>query len=172
MSLETESEKNLIFFSPSKGKMSLSQVVWDIVGFINEEPEETYSVVIGTDSQTRRVQGKTEIDFVTAVVVHRVGTGGRYFYIRDRQRGNPVLRQKIYTETLNSLSLAGLFVPMLRGVIPEKKYSLEIHIDVGSQGITRDMIREVVGMVTGNGYVAKTKPDSYCASVVADRHTG
>jgi uncharacterized protein len=51
------------------------------------------------------------------------------------------------------------------------KYDLEIHIDVGPLGPTRDMIREVVGMVNGNGYVAKTKPDSWGASSVADKHT-
>jgi hypothetical protein len=33
------------------------------------------------------------------------------------------------------------------------------------------MIREVVGMVNGNGFTAKTKPDSWAASTVADKHT-
>ena len=33
------------------------------------------------------------------------------------------------------------------------------------------MIKEVVGIVTGNGYVAKTKPEAYGASYVADKHT-
>jgi predicted RNase H-related nuclease YkuK (DUF458 family) len=32
------------------------------------------------------------------------------------------------------------------------------------------MIREVVGMVVGNGYTAKTKPESFAASSVADKH--
>ncbi|MBU3957376.1 ribonuclease H-like YkuK family protein, partial [Patescibacteria group bacterium] len=38
-------------------------------------------------------------------------------------------------------------------------------------GPTREMIKEVVGMVNGNGFVAKTKPESYGAFVVADKHT-
>jgi predicted RNase H-related nuclease YkuK (DUF458 family) len=42
---------------------------------------------------------------------------------------------------------------------------------VGPVGKTRDMIKEVVGMVNGNGFVAKTKPDSWGASSVADKHT-
>jgi predicted RNase H-related nuclease YkuK (DUF458 family) len=33
------------------------------------------------------------------------------------------------------------------------------------------MIKEVVGMVTGNGFKARTKPESYGASNVADKHT-
>ncbi|MGD0523344.1 MAG: ribonuclease H-like YkuK family protein, partial [Candidatus Microgenomates bacterium] len=43
--------------------------------------------------------------------------------------------------------------------------------DVGPLGPTREMIREVVGMVNGNGFVAKTEPDSWGASKVADKYT-
>jgi predicted RNase H-related nuclease YkuK (DUF458 family) len=81
------------------------------------------------------------------------------------------LRDKIYTETLMSLNLAEKLVPGVRKMISPVNYDLEIHIDVGSLGQTRTMIREVVGMVTGNGYVAKTKPESWGASSVADKHT-
>ena len=70
-----------------------------------------------------------------------------------------------------SLKLAESLVPQIRKRISPAKYDLEIHIDVGPLGPTREMIREVVGMVTGNGYKAKTKPDSWGASSVADKHT-
>ena len=82
-----------------------------------------------------------------------------------------ILRNKIYTETLKSLETAEKLVPKLRDAISPAKYDLEIHIDVGPLGPTREMIKEVVGMVTGNGYVAKTKPESWGASSVADKHT-
>ena len=83
------------------------------------------------------------------------------------------LREKIYAETLESLNFALFFVPLLRRLIngDSPSYNLEIHIDVGEHGDTRDMIKEVVGMVTGNGFVAKTKPYAYGASYVADKHT-
>jgi hypothetical protein len=110
---------------------------------------------------------------VTAILVHRKGFGGKYFWRRKDVSNIHTLREKIYTETLESLSFALYFVPLLRrmlvGEIPS--YNLEIHIDVGEFGDTRDMIKEVVGMVTGNGFVAKTKPYSYGASSVADKHT-
>jgi predicted RNase H-related nuclease YkuK (DUF458 family) len=48
---------------------------------------------------------------------------------------------------------------------------VEVHIDVGAQGETRDLIKEVVGMVVGSGFQAKIKPDAYGASSVADKHT-
>jgi len=50
-------------------------------------------------------------------------------------------------------------------------FNLTIHVDVGPNGETRQMIHEVVGMIKGSGFAVKTKPDSYGASSVADRHT-
>lgn len=83
----------------------------------------------------------------------------------------PVLREKIYTETTKSLETAHELVPEIRRLISPSKYDFEIHIDVGPLGKTREMIREVVGMVNGNGFTAKTKPESWGASSVADKHT-
>lgn len=162
---------NNSFWSPTKGELSLVRVVEEISDFISQEPQRSYRVVIGSDSQTKRINGQAEIDFVTAIVVHRIGHGGRYFWTKERQRKKYVLREKIYTETLLSLQHAQLLVPELRKALPASRYDLEIHIDVGPIGPTREMIKEVVGMVTGSGYTAKTKPESYGASVVADKHT-
>lgn len=159
------------FRSPSNGPVSVSRVIKEIAEFVEEEPSSFYRVVIGTDSQAKRINGKSEIDFVTAVVVHRIGKGAKYFWRRDRVTKKPVLREKIYTETLMSLDLAQDIVPKLRAAVSPSKYDLEIHIDVGALGPTRDMIKEVVGMVNGNGFTAKTKPESWGASSVADKHT-
>ncbi len=163
--------KNGHFESPSKGTLSVPKMISEIANFVDEEPGSFYRLVIGTDSQTKSVNGKAEIDFVTAIVVHRQGRGARYFWRKDKVYMKPVLRDKIYTETLMSLDCAQKLVPKLRGAISPAKYDFEIHIDVGALGPTRDMIKEVVGMVTGNGFVAKTKPDSWGASSVADKHT-
>ena len=69
-----------------------------------------------------------------------------------------------------SLDAAQKIVPEIRKHISPTKYDFEIHIDVGPLGPTREMIREVVGMVNGNGFTAKTKPESWGASSVADKH--
>ena len=165
-------EKRYRFISPTKGELSVEKVISEIEDFINEEPRSFYRLVIGSDSQTKAINGKAEINFVTAIVVHRRGRGARYFWKKEKKYVKvPVLRDKIYTETTMSLEIAEEFVPELRKRISPAKYDLEIHIDVGPLGPTREMIREVVGMVNGNGYVAKTKPESWGASSVADKHT-
>lgn len=163
--------QNNVFHSPTKGILTTSNMVSEIASFIDQEPSRFYRVVIGTDSQSKSVAGHGEIDFVTAVVVHRKGQGARYFWKKIKKDKVPVLRDKIYTETLLSLETAQELVPLLRKTISPAKYDLEIHIDVGPLGPTREMIREVVGMVSGNGFVAKTKPESWGASSVADKHT-
>lgn len=163
--------KQTTFNSPTKGVLTTTCVISEISGFVKEEPGSFYRLVIGTDSQAKNTGGKGEIDYVTAVIVHRQGKGARYFWKREKINKIPVLREKIYTETSISLSVAEDLVPLLRKAISPAKYDFEIHIDVGSIGPTRDMIKEVVGMVNGSGYTAKTKPEAWGASSVADKHT-
>ena len=153
------------------GSVTIGKMIAEIASFVEDEPNGYYRLVIGTDSQTKRNNTHYQIDFVTAIVVHRRGFGARYFWKKDKVMKKPVLRDKIYTETMKSLDTAQELVPSLRAAMNHSNYDLEIHIDVGQNGPTRDMIKEVVGMVTGSGYIAKTKPNSWGASSVADKHT-
>ena len=161
-----------VFNSPSKGKLNLDQFVGEVVIFMAEDRKADYKLIIGSDSHTRGENGVRTIDFVTAIVIHRIGKGGRYFWHKVRKEKIFSLREKIYEETTLSLMMAEIIVPILKeAIIGLAPYELEIHIDVGEGGPTREMIKEVVGMVTGSGYIAKTKPESYGAYVVADKHT-
>ncbi len=159
------------FYSPSKGSLTVGKMINEIYDFVHEDPGSFYRLVIGSDSQIKSVKGEKEIDFVTAIIIHRQGRGARYFWNKDKVGRAPVLREKIYIETQRSLDLAEELVPELRKAISPAKYDLEIHIDVGPVGPTREMIKEVVGMVTGNGFTVRTKPESWGASSVADKHT-
>lgn len=163
--------KNGFFISPTKGKMTTEKVVADLLAFMDEDPESFYRLIIGTDSKSKKLNGNQKIDFITAIVIHRQGKGGRYFWQKKKKDGLKTLRDKIYTETLLSLGLAQKLVPDLKKNLNGQRYNLEIHIDVGERGPTREMIKEVVGIVNGNGFTAKTKPEAYGASSVADKHT-
>lgn len=163
------------FESITHGPLNALEVIEEIKNFLEKDPNGDYSLVIGTDSHEKAKassKGKT-ISLVTAVLVHKKGFGGKYFWCRNNAYNIHSLREKIYAETMRSLSFAIGFLPLFRerlnGTSPN--YNLEIHIDVGEHGDTREMIKEVVGMVTGNGFVAKTKPEAYGASYVADRYT-
>jgi len=160
------------FANPNLGKLDLNQVTQQIVQFIKTKPDYSYRLVIGSDSREKKLNGKKELNLIGAVVIHRQGKGGRYFYLKQKKKFPHTIREKIYTETLFSLKIAGRLLPVLNQRLNGKKpYELEIHIDVGRYGKTREMIKEVVGIVTGSGYQAKTKPESFGASKVADKHT-
>ena len=107
---------------------------------------------------------------MTAIIIHRVGKGARYYYRRFNKNYMHNLRQRIYYETYLSLEVAMMVAAKL-AENGDSRLNVEIHLDVGQQGETREMIREVVGMVIGSGFQAFIKPDSFGASKVADKFT-
>ena len=122
-------KKTLYFNNPTQGRVSFEEAVSSIVSFIQEEPDSSYRLIIGTDSREHWRGSSTQV-FVTALIIHRVG----------------------FKDELSD-------------------YKIEIHIDVGSNGPTRHLIRELVGMIESFGFIACVKPESFGASRVAHRHT-
>lgn len=156
---------NLKFNSYGGDKLTADEVVSEVIDFMNEAPSYVYRVMIGTDSQ---LYEKTKADFVTAIVVHRLGNGGRYFWRRDNLTGFHTLRDRMLREALMSLDIAKDILASLKSQqAPE--FSFEIHVDIGQNGETKVMIQELVGMIRANNFEVRTKPESYAASSVADR---
>ncbi|MDD4766863.1 MAG: ribonuclease H-like YkuK family protein [Desulfotomaculaceae bacterium] len=158
----------MYFTSPSKGKMRFSAMMDDIIQYIQDLPASAYKIIIGSDSMVRN-----DTCLVTAVVVDRLGKGARYYYHKKIKRKIKSLRQKIFYETALSLEVGGMVHKYFAdfGFDDHDDPNVEIHIDVSVHGDTKDLIREVVGMVTGSGFRAKIKPEAYGASTVADKHT-
>ncbi len=179
----------LKFISPTRGQLSFNLVLEDIFDFINENPRDKYKLIIGTDAAgnhtlTEAKRGEMsngiarksngQVEFISALIVYRIGKGGRYYWKRSLLDDIVSLRQKIYAETVLSIELAQMFLEEFGKIFSlgeNAKYDFEIHLDVGENGESRNVIREVVGMVAGNGFTAKTKPESFGAAKVADRHT-
>ena len=164
------------FLNSSFGlKLTIRQVVHEVIRFMNAEPGRRYKVTIGTDSE-RLSDGRA--DFVTAVVVHRVGNGGRYFWRRLELGKFHTLRDRIIKEVLISLDFGKEVLLELKrfsdgaaaNAQPPVRWDFEIHADIGENGPTKAMIQEVVGMIRAHNFEAITKPGSYAASNVADRH--
>jgi len=161
-----------MFNSPTKGILNLDETIKEIIEFINEFPKHEYRLVIGTDSQPN----KNSVDFVNAIVIHRVNSGGRYFWKRIHKEYNYKLQLKarIFTEANLSIELALKILPLVQkslidvsiAEIPE----FELHVDIGQKGKTKEMIKEIIGMVRGMGFEPKIKPHSYAASTIADKY--
>lgn len=147
-------------------KLNIKEVIAEVVDFMKADTKRQYKIIIGSDSQ--RLEDKSA-DFVTAIVVHRVGNGGRYFWRRFSLGKFHTLRDRIITEALNSIEVAKEVLETLKD-FETPAFSFEIHVDVGENGPTKEVIQEVVGMIRANNFEVKTKPYSYAASKVADRH--
>lgn len=154
------------FISPSRGDRNFLEMISDILEFIAEDTEGKYAIVVGTDSE----ELKKTAEFVSVVTVHRIGKHGRYFW--NKKRGIKVFdrHDRILKEAFFSLELAQRLVEVLRQKLNGMFYEFEIHLDIGHNGPTKQMIQEIVGMITGNGFTAKIKPEAYAATKVADRH--
>lgn len=154
------------FLNPTKGTLTLDEVVTDILDFVGTGPGDTFKVVVGSDSQNRYERGITM--FVTAIIVHRVGKGAKYYVMRRPSREIRSLRQRMFTEVSYSLLLCQEISQRLPELCGK---NMEVHLDIGEKGATKSLIKEIVGWVTSSGYTAKVKPNSFGASKVADRYT-
>ncbi len=155
------------FKSPTLGTLKLEHVLTNISEYIKAAPNYKYKLIIGTDSEAK--YGK-DVDFITAIVLHRVGAGGIYFWRRSLCSTFYTLKERIYQEAVISIEFAQDFFE----VIQDEEIlvcDFEIHLDMGKVGETREIINEVASMIRSSGFEVKTKPDSFGASKIADRYT-
>src|ERR1700679_2530698 len=121
-------ETNGDFFNSSLGaRLTAAEVVREIIAYMRAEPARHYKVTIGTDSLLLNTKNA---DFVTAIVVHRVGAGGRYFWRRFELGKFHTLRDRIIREVLISLDVAkDILSELKKSDLPE--FEFEIHADIG-----------------------------------------
>lgn len=155
------------FNSPTYGSIDQAQVVAHMRDFVQQKSDRDYRLIVGSDSLPGH---DGQVYLVTAIVLHRVGNGGIYYWQRKLSSKIHTLRDRMYAEAIASIAMAQRLeaIPELN---PLLQHHIEIHVDVGQDGPTREMIQELVGMIIAHGYEARTKPESFAASKVADRHT-
>jgi len=162
-----------VFYNLTKGKLTFEEVIKEILNFLQEKPNFFYEVIVGCDSSSG-----ANPSFPLVIVVLRRGNGGRFFFkkIYFKNRIFYHLRERVLQEVYLSCELALVLkenlekeIKKLNNRVPwEFKY---IHTDISETGLTKDMIKEVVALIKSNGFEAKIKPESFAASVVADRYT-
>ena len=159
------------FYNPTRGNLKIDQVIDEILGYIGDKPEKFYDVIVGCDSSS----GETP-DFPVAVVILRVGEGGRFFLkkISYKNRKFYNWKTRVLEEDFLSCELALFLRESLEKKLKDTSFNYQfryIHADIGENGDTREMIKEVTGLIRGNGFEPKIKPESYVASTVADRYS-
>ena len=152
--------KDTEFITGSGVIVTMSEAVKRIADFVADS--DNFTIDIGTDSQTT---DKTKI--VTAIVCCKERKGGIFFYHSSVVDKVPVLRNRIYLETGMSVECANQLIDLF--LENEMFYTISVHSDVGPNGKTRELIKEITGYVAAYGFDCKIKPNSIAASVVADK---
>ena len=164
---------NGYFYNPSLGNLPFESVINEIIKYVGVKEGGFYEIIVGCDSSSG-----TEPSFPVAVVVLRKGEGGRFFLkkISYQDRKFYSWKERVLQEVLLSCEMALLLKEKLETkmdglpLLPNYQFRY-IHADVGEHGATKDMIKEVVGLIRGNGFEPKIKPEAYVASVIADRYS-
>jgi hypothetical protein len=157
---------NDVFFSPTRGIIPLEEII-KLIGQTVTNYNGSYRLIIGTDSK----KYTDYLSYVSVIILYRIGKGGIYFYQRQKNGvGRYSLQAAIFQETALSLAIAAkvddLFKKM--GIID---LEIEIHSDIGNNGRTKKLIKEVVSWINALGFCAQIKPQSFGATNVADKHT-
>lgn len=153
------------FFTSDGERIGMDGMLESIRQFAAEKKGASYKIIIGTDSLGCNT---LTTDFVTALVVQRVGNGGKYFWRRLSNEKIFNFRDRIIKEVMLSLETSTNVLKILKQL--EFDFEFEVHVDVGTNGRTNSLISEVTGMIRGYNFPFKTKPESYAAMSVADKH--
>ena len=165
------------FYNPTKGNLPAREVIGELISYIQEKPEKFYDIIVGCDSSSGE-----DPHFPVVVAILRKGEGGRFFlkkikYPKSENRKFIHWRNRILQEVLLSCDLALILREDFENKIKELssqnlRYQFRyIHADIGENGQTKDMVKELTGLIRGNGFEPKIKPESFVASVVADRYS-
>ena len=162
-----------MYNSATYGTLSLEQVPEKIKDYYEKMKgfQTPFKLTIGSDSQTFDT-----LKLVNVIAVICEGHGGIFFYEITRLPRTSDVRQKLTTETNESLQVA----LKLTEIFEQDTYKdvrdnmqLSIHIDAGwnPNGKTKELIPELVGWIKGCtlNCAVEIKPNAYVASTIADK---
>jgi predicted RNase H-related nuclease YkuK (DUF458 family) len=151
-------------FKSAKGeKLTKERLIKEIENFILTDERFDYRILVGTDSE----YFDHKIDFVSAIVVHRVGHGARYFWKRQIFKSKFGLYERLWQEALLSLKIGQELLKILTS--KKLNFRFELHLDLGTIGKSSSSVKEIINLVRSYGFNVKIKPESYAASKIADR---
>lgn len=159
--------------------MSFSEVFDAILAFIESEPDHSYRLMIGTDSQVHPRFTR----FVTGIVILRQGKGA-WACLRkyDFPFRVDCLYTKISIETKLTEQIADYFTIERRKLLLNQlrpflslgaSFVMEGHLDIGKgkKSKTKIYVEEMMKRIEGQGMKPCIKPEAFVASAYANRYT-
>ena len=154
----------------------------DIVRIVKNDVEFDYKIYVGTDSQVHRK--KRKVCYVTCIVLHKEGRGGRIFINKEwgilppkppkvkgkRQQSAQLafLRKRLTNEVWRSVQTSF----NLQALLPANtEIIVDVDLNQSAKYKSGEYVQELVGMVTGQGFKCRAKPNAWAAMSVADRYS-
>lgn len=162
-----------MYQSATYGNLEIEQIPEKIKDYFEKMKhfDVPFKMTVGSDSQSFDT-----LKLVNVIAVTCEGHGGIFFYEITRLPRTNDVRQKLTTETNESLQAMMKLTEILEGdeyAELREKMSVAIHIDAGwnPDGKTRELIPELVGWIKGctTNCAVEIKPDAYVASTIADK---
>jgi len=134
-------------------------LVPDIRQYVADASADGRAIHIGTDS----LQCGRNTQFVTVVAVLTPHRGGRAAYTRVTVPRMTSLRERLLREVWLSVALGIELNDIVKG-------DLTIHIDANpvERHLSSKYLQELVGLVVGQGFQVKVKPEAWASSHAAD----
>lgn len=143
----------------SKWKALSGGKIEDLAAIVREATKGGQELHVGCDS----LQQGRYTQFVVVVVSHTPGKGGRVAYSREVVPRITSLRERLFKEVWKSVQVAMELSPSAGGPVT-------VHIDANPdvKHMSSKYLQELVGLVVGQGFAHKVKPESWAASHAAD----
>lgn len=164
------------FFNPTKGELTLTEMLEELLLWMTEDTVSRYEIVIATDSASD-IFPRFPVVVTARKFLGPSGKGGRFFVEKlfFGERRFHTFRDRIWEEAQCSVSMAALIRSGLKSLLEERGATVDyvlqdIHLDIGENGPTKAMITEICGFVTAHGFNPVIKPEAW-ATRIADRHS-
>ncbi len=150
-------------FKTAYGKnLTKELLINEIKNFILADGRYKYKILVGTDSENY----DDRVDFISVIVVHRVGYGARYFWKRVSTDKKMDIYSRLWQEANISLEISKEILDVL--VKEELNFEFELHLDLSTNGKSKSVVKEIINLIKGYGFEVKIKPEAYAASKIAD----
>jgi len=154
--------------SPTYGVVTNEEMLQLITNYTNQDFDAEYEITVGADSQTFKDKTK----YVLVVACRKVGNGGIFFYDISWHEKSKTLQHKIHKEVQMSLEIAELINKYVDELNRENVNFVQIDVDIGTSGPSKEFIREIRGWVEAMGdvpVVIKGEKIGQIATVVANK---
>jgi predicted RNase H-related nuclease YkuK (DUF458 family) len=131
----------------------------------------TSKIYIGTDSTTRKKNGKWVADYYTVVVIHRNGCNGCKIFgeITTEEDFNTNRKKPTYRLMNECYKVSAAYLELI-DIIGDRECEIHLDLNPNKKFVSSLVVEQAIGYIKGTcNIIPMVKPDAFAASYCADR---